>query len=98
MLPRSGCTDVAPRHARHPKPAPSDADGMGTGIGGRHRGKDGRVHRVLTMATDIRAPEEQEGTKAVLKTWLKKVGDPVRRNDPIVELETDKVAVEVAAE
>ncbi|HUJ45741.1 MAG TPA: 2-oxo acid dehydrogenase subunit E2 [Rhizomicrobium sp.] len=50
------------------------------------------------MATDIRAPEEQEGTKAVLKTWLKKVGDPVRLNDPIVELETDKVAVEVAAE
>ena len=49
------------------------------------------------MATDIRAPEEQEGTKAVLKTWLKKVGDPVRLNDPIVELETDKVAVEVAA-
>jgi 2-oxoglutarate dehydrogenase E2 component (dihydrolipoamide succinyltransferase) len=50
------------------------------------------------MATDIRAPEEQEGTKAVLKTWLKKVGDAVRINDPIVELETDKVAVEVAAE
>jgi 2-oxoglutarate dehydrogenase E2 component (dihydrolipoamide succinyltransferase) len=50
------------------------------------------------MATDIRAPEEQEGTKAVLKTWLKKVGDTVRINDPIVELETDKVAVEVAAE
>ncbi|HEY4116012.1 MAG TPA: 2-oxo acid dehydrogenase subunit E2 [Rhizomicrobium sp.] len=50
------------------------------------------------MATEIRAPEEQEGTKAVLKTWLKKVGDTVRINDPIVELETDKVAVEIAAE
>ena len=47
---------------------------------------------------DILAPTEQEGTKAVLKTWLKTIGDPVRRNDPVVELETDKVAVEIAAE
>ena len=47
---------------------------------------------------DIVAPAEQEGTKAVIKSWLKKIGDPVRRNDPIVELETDKVAVEIAAD
>jgi 2-oxoglutarate dehydrogenase E2 component (dihydrolipoamide succinyltransferase) len=47
--------------------------------------------------TDILVPTEQEGTKAVVKTWLKKVGDAVKVNDPIVELETDKVAVEVAA-
>jgi|KBSMisStandDraft_5_1062788.scaffolds.fasta_scaffold91469_2 2-oxoglutarate dehydrogenase E2 component (dihydrolipoamide succinyltransferase) len=46
---------------------------------------------------DIVAPPEQEGTKAVLKTWLKKPGEPVRINDPVLELETDKVAVEVAA-
>jgi 2-oxoglutarate dehydrogenase E2 component (dihydrolipoamide succinyltransferase) len=49
------------------------------------------------MAVDILAPAEQEGTKAVLKTWLKKVGDAVRVDDPVAELETDKVAVEVAA-
>jgi 2-oxoglutarate dehydrogenase E2 component (dihydrolipoamide succinyltransferase) len=47
--------------------------------------------------TDILVPTEQEGTKAVVKTWLKKVGDAVKLDDPIVELETDKVAVEVAA-
>ena len=47
---------------------------------------------------DIVAPAEQEGTKSVLKTWLKKVGDSVRANDPLLELETDKVAVEIAAE
>jgi len=46
---------------------------------------------------DILVPTEQEGTKAVVKTWLKKVGDAVRENDPVVELETDKVAVEIAA-
>ncbi len=46
---------------------------------------------------DIVVPTEQEGTKAVVKTWLKKLGDTVRIDDPIVELETDKVAVEIAA-
>ncbi|HVU21985.1 MAG TPA: 2-oxo acid dehydrogenase subunit E2 [Rhizomicrobium sp.] len=47
--------------------------------------------------SDIIVPTEQEGTKAVVKTWLKKVGDAVRIDDPVVELETDKVAVEIAA-
>jgi 2-oxoglutarate dehydrogenase E2 component (dihydrolipoamide succinyltransferase) len=50
------------------------------------------------MATDIVVPAEQEGTKAVVKAWLKKIGDAVRVNDPVVELETDKVAVEIAAD
>ena len=44
---------------------------------------------------DVRVPDEQEGTKAVVRAWLKKVGDPVRENDPLVELETDKVTQEV---
>jgi 2-oxoglutarate dehydrogenase E2 component (dihydrolipoamide succinyltransferase) len=47
--------------------------------------------------TDILVPTEQEGTKAIVKTWLKKVGDAVHVDDPLVELETDKVAVEIAA-
>ncbi len=47
--------------------------------------------------SDIIVPTEQEGTKAVVKTWLKKIGDVVRIDDPVVELETDKVAVEIAA-
>ena len=47
--------------------------------------------------TDILAPIEQEGTKAVVRQWLKKIGDTVAENDPLVELETDKVAVEVPA-
>ena len=46
---------------------------------------------------EIVAPIEQEGTKAVVRAWLKSVGDRVEENDPIVELETDKVAVEVPA-
>ncbi|HVF93296.1 MAG TPA: 2-oxo acid dehydrogenase subunit E2 [Sphingomonas sp.] len=47
------------------------------------------------MATDVRVPDEQEGTKAVVRAWLRRVGDRVAVNDPLVELETDKVTQEV---
>lgn len=46
---------------------------------------------------DIIVPLEQEGAKVVVRTWLKKIGDRVAENDPVVELETDKVAQEVFA-
>jgi 2-oxoglutarate dehydrogenase E2 component (dihydrolipoamide succinyltransferase) len=46
---------------------------------------------------EVRVPEEQEGTKAVVRAWLKQVGDAVAENDPLVELETDKVTQEVPA-
>lgn len=46
---------------------------------------------------DIIVPLEQEGAKVVVRTWLKKIGDRVAENDPVVELETDKVAQEVSA-
>src|ERR687894_701664 len=46
---------------------------------------------------DVLVPQEQEGTQAVVRAWLKKLGDRVEVNDPLVELETDKVAVEVPA-
>ena len=46
---------------------------------------------------DVTVPDEQEGTKAVVRAWLKKVGDTVAVNDPLVELETDKVTQEVPA-
>ena len=46
---------------------------------------------------EVRVPDEQEGTKAVVRAWLKQVGDQVALNDPLVELETDKVTQEVPA-
>ena len=46
---------------------------------------------------EVRVPDEQEGTKAVVRAWLKAVGDSVAENDPLVELETDKVTQEVPA-
>lgn len=49
----------------------------------------------MADTTNIVMPLEQEGSKSVVRVWLKKIGEPVKRDEPIVELETDKVAVEV---
>jgi 2-oxoglutarate dehydrogenase E2 component (dihydrolipoamide succinyltransferase) len=46
---------------------------------------------------EVRVPDEQEGTKAVVRAWLRQVGDAVAKDDPLVELETDKVTQEVPA-
>jgi 2-oxoglutarate dehydrogenase E2 component (dihydrolipoamide succinyltransferase) len=46
---------------------------------------------------EVRVPDETEGTKAVVRAWLRRVGDLVFENEPLVELETDKVTQEVPA-
>ena len=46
---------------------------------------------------DVIAPEEQEGTTAVVRNWLKAVGEAVALDDPLVEIETDKVTQEIPA-
>ena len=46
---------------------------------------------------EVSVPDEQEGSKAVVRAWLKQIGDAVAENDPLVELETDKVTQEVPA-
>ena len=46
---------------------------------------------------EVRVPDEQEGTRAVVRAWLRQVGDAVAENDPLVELETDKVTQEVSS-
>ncbi|HSE50834.1 MAG TPA: 2-oxo acid dehydrogenase subunit E2 [Gemmatimonadales bacterium] len=48
--------------------------------------------------TDIVLPTDQtEGTSNVVGKWFKAVGDPVSRNEPLLEITTDKVTVEIAA-
>ncbi|HEY9518530.1 MAG TPA: 2-oxo acid dehydrogenase subunit E2 [Gemmatimonadales bacterium] len=48
--------------------------------------------------TDIVLPTDQtEGTSNVVGKWFKAVGDPVSRNEPLLEIVTDKVTVEIAA-
>ena len=51
------------------------------------------------MPLEIRVPTLGESiVDAVIVKWLKQPGDQVSRNEPLVELETDKVNVEVPAE
>ena len=46
----------------------------------------------------IAAPAEQaEGTEMVVGAWLKNVGESVTQNEPLLEITTDKVTVEIAA-
>ncbi|MDG4885128.1 2-oxoglutarate dehydrogenase complex dihydrolipoyllysine-residue succinyltransferase [Mesorhizobium sp. WSM4884] len=50
------------------------------------------------MATEIRVPTLGESvTEATVGKWFKKVGDAIAADEPLVELETDKVTVEVPA-
>jgi 2-oxoglutarate dehydrogenase E2 component (dihydrolipoamide succinyltransferase) len=50
------------------------------------------------MTTQIVVPPMGESvSEATVAKWLKKVGDAVRMDEPLVELETDKVTLEVNA-
>jgi 2-oxoglutarate dehydrogenase E2 component (dihydrolipoamide succinyltransferase) len=50
------------------------------------------------MATEIRVPTLGESvTEATIGRWFKKAGEAVAVDEPLVELETDKVTVEVPA-
>ena len=50
------------------------------------------------MATEIKVPALGESvTEATVAQWLKKLGDSVAVDEPLVELETDKVTLEVNA-
>jgi 2-oxoglutarate dehydrogenase E2 component (dihydrolipoamide succinyltransferase) len=50
------------------------------------------------MATEIRVPALGESiAEATVGRWFKKAGEPVKADEPIVELETDKVTLEVNA-
>jgi 2-oxoglutarate dehydrogenase E2 component (dihydrolipoamide succinyltransferase) len=44
---------------------------------------------------DVLAPPNAEGTRATVLRWCKQVGDSVSLDEPLLELETDKVTVEV---
>src|SRR3982751_3537519 len=53
--------------------------------------------RAETM-TEIRVPTLGESvTEATIGRWFKKAGDAVAVDEPLVELETDKVTIEVPA-
>jgi len=50
------------------------------------------------MSTEIRVPQLPESVAdATLVTWHKQPGDPIRRDENLADLETDKVVLEVPA-
>ncbi len=52
----------------------------------------------MNELVDVMLPSDQaEGTRSQVLAWLKKPGDPVGENEPLLEIETDKVTVEVPA-
>lgn len=49
----------------------------------------------MSQPVEIRFEEQTEGTRSQILRWLKAVGDSVSQNEPLIEIETDKVTVEV---
>jgi 2-oxoglutarate dehydrogenase E2 component (dihydrolipoamide succinyltransferase) len=50
------------------------------------------------MTVEVKVPTLGESvTEATIGEWLKKPGDPVKLDEPVASLETDKVAIEVPA-
>jgi 2-oxoglutarate dehydrogenase E2 component (dihydrolipoamide succinyltransferase) len=49
-----------------------------------------------TASVEVRLPRDQaEGTRSQIQRWLKSVGDQVREHEPLIEVETDKVTIEI---
>ncbi len=52
----------------------------------------------MPSLVDVIVPIGQaEGTESVVSTWFKSVGDSVSENEPLLEISTDKVNMEVAS-
>jgi 2-oxoglutarate dehydrogenase E2 component (dihydrolipoamide succinyltransferase) len=51
----------------------------------------------MSQLADVLVPPNGEGTRATVLRWCKAVGDTVIKDEPLVELETDKVTVEIPA-
>jgi 2-oxoglutarate dehydrogenase E2 component (dihydrolipoamide succinyltransferase) len=51
----------------------------------------------MAPVADVLVPANGEGTRATVLRWCKRVGDAVVKDEPLAELETDKVTVEIPA-
>ena len=57
------------------------------------------VARELAMATEVKLPRLGQGMESgTIVKWLKGEGEPVKKREPLYELDTDKVTQEVEAE
>src|SRR5436190_21545674 len=59
---------------------------------------DARRPEETPMSSEVKVPTLGESvSEATIGQWLKQPGDPVKLDEPIASLETDKVAIEVPA-
>ena len=50
------------------------------------------------MSIELKVPALGESiTEATVSKWLKKIGEPFETDEPLVEIETDKITVEIPA-
>jgi len=49
----------------------------------------------MARIAEVIAPSNEEGTQATILRWYKAVGESVCKDEPLLELETDKVTVEI---
>ena len=100
---KAGKDPVAATSAAVGEPAARDEAGAGYG---NHAAVPAAVAQVVPASaassggggTDIKVPTLGESvSEGTVGTWTKKVGDTVARDEVLVEIETDKVAVEIAS-
>jgi 2-oxoglutarate dehydrogenase E2 component (dihydrolipoamide succinyltransferase) len=51
----------------------------------------------MSGVVPVLVPPNEEGTRATVLKWCKSIGDTVHKDEPLIELETDKVTVEIPA-
>ncbi len=52
----------------------------------------------MSRMVEVTVPEtEEEGTESTLGKWFKQIGDSVAEHEPLLEINTDKVVVEIAS-
>src|SRR6266498_301767 len=79
-------------NARPPSYRKTTADGMSTTERRCYSG----FGRRRPMATDVIMPQMGESiAEGTITKWMKKVGDAVKRDEPIFEISTDKVDAEI---
>ncbi|HEY2702923.1 MAG TPA: biotin/lipoyl-containing protein, partial [Candidatus Dormibacteraeota bacterium] len=100
--PAPGGDGRAPASATPPPPAPAPAPAPKPAARGRGRAAvpsgNGTEPAAPAEGVDVTLPPMGESvTEGTVSRWLKQVGDPVTRDEPLVEVTTDKVDVEVPA-
>src|SRR5687767_515224 len=100
----AGCAHAARHCHRHARSVFSTARGLLPPAGARHRFRLpvlgsvlAALHSGRTMAR-IEVPMPQMGesiAEGTVSKWIKKVGDAVGRDEPLLEISTDKVDAEI---